>query len=79
MILWEKNKPNKIVNGKIIDEHFNILDIIGKEYDELAYSNLFSYIFKTYPDVFCDFNKVLGVKISAPYTVVREKLILIFD
>lgn len=72
--LWEKNKPNKIVNGKIIDEHFNILDIIGKEYDELAYSNLFSYIFKTYPDVFCDFaNKVLGVKISAPYAVVREK------
>lgn len=72
--LWDKGRINKIENNKVIDKHFNYLDIIRKEYDELVYSNLFSYVFKTYPDVFCDFaGKVLGINISVPYSIERER------
>ena len=72
--LWEKDRINKVEEGRIIDKHYNFLDIIHKDYDELAYSNLFSYIFKTYPDVFIKFVKeVLGVDISKSYSVFREK------
>ena len=73
--LWDKGRINKIEEGRIIDKHFNFMDIIRKDYDELAYSNLFSYIFKTYPDVFKDFAKqVLKVDFSIHYSVFREKV-----
>lgn len=72
--LWEKDRINKVDEGRIIDQHFNLIEVIRKEYDELVYSNFFSYVFKEYPDVFRDFsNKVLGVKLSGPYSVEREK------
>lgn len=72
--LWDKGRINKIEDNKVIDKHFNYLDVIRKEYDALVYSNLFSYIFKTYPEVFVDFaNKVLGLTISAPYSIERER------
>lgn len=72
--LWDKDRVNKVLEGRIIDKHYNFLDIIRKDYDELAYSNLFSYIFKTYPDTFKDFTReILGVDISESYSVFREK------
>ena len=72
--LWEKGRINKIDDNRIIDKHFNFLDVIHKDFDELAYSNLFSYIFKTYPDTFREFvDKVLGVNISSSYNIYREK------
>ena len=72
--LWDKDRINKVEEGRIIDKHFNFMDIIHKSYDELAYSNLFSYIFKAYPEEFRDFAKqILGVNISASYLVLREK------
>lgn len=72
--LWDKQRVNMIKEGRIIDKHFNFLDIIHKDFDELAYSNLFSYIFKTYPDVFVEFAKqILDVDISEPYSILREK------
>lgn len=72
--LWDKDKINQVVDGEIIDEHYNFLDIIHKDYDELAYSNLFAYIFKNYPFIFIDFAKqVLGVELALNYEVEREK------
>ena len=72
--LWEKDRVNKIEDDKIIDRHFNFLDIIRKEFDELAYSNLLSYIFKTYPSIFAEFAQtVLKVEISKNFIVKREK------
>ncbi len=72
--LWEKDRINKIEEGRIVDKHFNFLDVIHKGYDELAYSNLFAYIFKTYPEMFVKFAKqVLGVNVSKPFLVFREK------
>lgn len=72
--LWEKDRINKIDEGKVIDKHYNFLDIIRKEFDELAYSNLFKYIFTKYPLVFVEFaREVLGVDISKPFIVEREK------
>lgn len=72
--LWDEDRVNKIDNGKIIDKHYNFLDIIGKEFDELVYSNLFSHIFKTHPNIFVDFAKeVLNVEIGENFAVEREK------
>ena len=72
--LWEKDRINRVDEGRIIDKHFNFLDIIRKDYDELAYSNLFYYIFKTYNDIFRRFtSEVLSVDISSSYKVYREK------
>ena len=71
--LWER-RINKVVEDRIVDKHFNFLDIVRKDYDELAYSNLFSYIFKSYPELFIKFSKeVLGVEIKSPYLIYREK------
>ncbi len=73
-LLWDKERINKVEEGRIIDKHFNFLDIIRKDFDELSYSNLFAYIFKTYPDIFKQFSKqVLNVDISNSYSVYREK------
>lgn len=71
--LWEKDRINKVDEGKIIDKHFSLLDIIHKEYDELSYSNFFSYIFKKYPDIFIGFSKdVLNIDIDTDYKISRE-------
>ena len=73
--IWEKNRINKVEEGHIIDKHFNFLEVVRKDYDELAYSNLFAYIFRTYPDVFKAFTKEkLGVNISNSYAIYREKV-----
>ena len=72
--LWDTSRVNKVEEGRIVDRHFNFLDIIRKDYDELAYSNLFSYIFKAYPETFVEFAKqILGVNVSKSYFVYREK------
>lgn len=72
--LWDKDRINKIEDNKVVDKHFNFLDVIHKDFDELSYSNLFSYIFKTYPEAFIRFSKeVLGVDLSSNYKVFREK------
>lgn len=72
--LWDKGRINKIDNGQIIDKHFNFLDIVRKDYDELSYSNLFLYIFKAYPATFVGFaNEILGVSISSSFSIERER------
>ena len=72
--LWDKGRINKVEEGRIIDRHFNLLEVIRKDYDELAYSNFFAYIFKNYPVIFRRFAKQkLGVDIKEPYFIYREK------
>lgn len=72
--IWDEGRINKIVDGKVIEKHFSLLDIIRKDFDELSYSNFFGYIFKEYPDVFLGFAKsVLHVEMSSDYEVKREK------
>lgn len=53
------NEENKGENFYIekISNNTNFIEIIKKDYDELAYSNLFYYMFKTYPKLFYEFAK----------------------
>lgn len=72
--LWEPKRLNKVYENKIIDKHFNFLEIIKKDYDELVYSNFFAYIFKNYSQIFIEFmDEVLNLKITKPYLIEREK------
>ena len=43
----------------------NFIGIIRQEYDELTYTNLFFHIFKSNPELFCNFAKNV-LKITAP-------------
>lgn len=70
---WEKS--DRITNIKQNNEYekTNIIRIMRKEYDELAFSNLFKYIFEANRDLFIKFAKdKLEVEITKNYTVQRE-------
>ena len=69
--LWEERITK--INDVRYKDHFNFLTLIGKEDDELAFSNMFSYFFSAFPDLFVDFAKsFLKAEISEGYTVKRE-------
>lgn len=78
--IWKKEDAStKIVEN---DDDTNayeqfFLDITGNQYDELAYSNMFSYFFKKYPEIFvCFANEVLNVKdvnTTNTFEVIREE------
>ena len=78
--LWkDEDASTKIVEN---DDDTNayeqfFLDITGNQYDELAYSNMFSYFFKKYPEIFvCFANEVLNVKdvnTANTFEVIREE------
>ena len=60
----------------------NVLEIIGEEYNELVHSNLFLHIFKSAPELFCNFAKLpfeeggLGIEFDLSpndITFVREE------
>lgn len=71
--LWEKGRINKIVEGQKVDKHFNLLNIIKKDYDELTYSNFMAYVFKTYEGILAKFcNEILKVGIDINFTIERE-------
>lgn len=77
--LWDKNrKPEKIkLFGKKAkeEEHFNYLDIIGRQDDENVFSNLISYFIGNDGKLLQDFcAEVLGIKgVSENALVEREK------
>ena len=69
--LWEEQI--KKINTVQYDHHFNFLTLIGKEDDELAFSNLFRFFFSNYHDLFIGFAKdVLKVDIGEKYEIKRE-------
>lgn len=72
--LWENEPVSKFV-PQDIEEKFNIIDILGKGYDELAFSNMFKYFFSIDKKNFCSFAKnVLHIEnFDENYKVEREK------
>lgn len=58
--LWEKDSTKRI---DIVDKNSEpcFFEIIGKQNDELAYSNMFAYIFKKYPK---EFEKIANEKLG---------------
>ena len=72
--LWEE-KITKIDDLRIKQpkSYFNFLTLIGKEDDELAFSNMFKYFFENYPDLLIGFARdFLKAEIGEGYTVERE-------
>ena len=69
--LWEE-RITKLDSIKY-NNHFNFLSLIGKEDDELSFSNMFSYLFGNYHELFKRFAKdVLERDISDNYVIKRE-------
>lgn len=87
-VYWEKGNSTKKVE-EIIQEyndntginHFNIIDVIDKNYDEVIFSNIFKYIFSENPKVFCSFASTVLEKnfksnklnLSEEFNIDREK------
>lgn len=70
--LWYE-KIVKINDDSKHNNHFNFLTLINKEDDELSFSNMFSYFFSKYSDLFIYFAKeVLKIEISENYEIKRE-------
>lgn len=70
--LWDE-KASMVSSFEKSKHQRSFLQIIGKEYDELAYSNFFAYIFRANPEAFCTFAKeILHLKISSNIKVSRE-------
>ena len=72
--LWEMESVKNFTPQKINDE-FNFISILGKEYDELAFSNMFKYFFSVDKKLFCTFAKeVLNIEnFDETYKIEREK------
>ena len=75
--LWEEGDNSEIIEkGKngAIKKQFNILNVIGKEDDELAFSNWFSYLLNKNPAMLKDFaRRVLNCELSSQAYVLREE------
>lgn len=60
--LFEENEATNTLNeSKYQDDNRTFIDIMGKQYDELAYSNMFAYFFNSNPNLFKDFAKELSI------------------
>lgn len=75
--LWESTNTTKEIDINTYssqDKGNSIFRIIRKEYDELAYSNILTYLFEQDRNVFVDFaKKVLGISdFSSDFEIVRE-------
>lgn len=69
--LWEERITK--IDGVKYNNHFNFLSLIRKEDDELAFSNMFSYFFTNFPELFIGFAKdVLKKDIGREYSIERE-------
>lgn len=69
--LWEE-RITKLDSLKY-NNHFNFLSLIGKEDDELSFSNMFSYFFSNYRNLFKSFAKdILKVNIDEDHVIRRE-------
>jgi len=70
---WEKEPVQKFKVSDIKDTS-NLIGIMGKEYDELAFSNMFKHFFSADKNIFKKFAKdVLEIKnFDTEYTIERE-------
>jgi hypothetical protein len=76
--LWSEPIKDKLEAFEEKDEElaFNncFIEVLGQQYNELAYSNMFAYIFTKYREEFSNFCKNIldGIKLSSEYIVERE-------
>lgn len=71
--LWDKNKKNTVSTDENISTHFNFLNIIKKEDDELVYSNMMCFFFRKYPNLLKSFAKdVLSIQLNDDFSLIRE-------
>jgi hypothetical protein len=71
--LWNEKKVNINDSSKHNHNHFNFLTLINKEDDELSFSNMFSYFFSNYSDLFIMFAKeVLEKNVHDNFEIKRE-------
>ena len=77
LITQTKWKDAKLSTVNDYTPHYTpitFFDIIGKEDNELAFSNIFAYFFNSYPDLLSEFlNKSLKIKLNSKFTIEREK------
>ncbi len=72
--LWEEGKAKIDKNRKLTDDHFNFLNIIRKENDELVFSNMLAYFLMEDRRMLTEFSKeVLGVEIDERAEIIREQ------
>lgn len=74
--ITEKGSAIEIYKPLLVEDNFNFLMLIKKEYDELVFSNMFQYFFthNDYKNLFVDFIKdKLGISLSNSYVVKREQ------
>ncbi len=75
--LWEEEDTTvkvSVLTDPAFDKHPNMLKVIGRENDEWIFSNLLAYFFRANRKAMALFAKeVLGVELSARYTVERER------
>lgn len=80
--IWEEENTTKPItdNDTTFKENINFLKIIGKENDELVFSNLFAYFFELDKKAFSKFTdevlKPKGAPLSENYNIEREKVCL---
>ena len=71
--LWDESIVSISDHSKHIYNRFNFLKLINKEDDELAFSNMFSYFFSNYQELFKQFAKdVLKINVNDHYDIKRE-------
>ena len=72
---WKEKDNSEMIDIRgTIKKQFNILNVIGKEDDELAFSNWFSYLLNENPAMLKDFARsVLNCELSSQAYVLREE------
>lgn len=72
--IWNKDNLPTLKDKEKNQSHCNgFIQVLGQQYNELAYSNLFAYLFDKYRDAFCKFWKeTLGIDLSRNFTIRRE-------
>ena len=75
--LWEKTNTTQAISESPElqkDPHFNFLNIIKQEDNELVFSNMLAYFFNINREVFSRFaHDVLSIEIQTDFTIEREK------
>lgn len=71
--VWEECSLPKANEFEAQDKKDNFFSIIGKEDDELAFSNMFAHFFTKYPGLFIEFLKKKNIELKSTFTIEREK------
>ena len=70
---WEEFSLPKADGFEAQEKKDNFFNIIHKEDDELAFSNMFAYFFTEYPELFAEFLAKKDIELKTKFTIDREK------